>query len=183
MSEAYQGHLDGQIERVLFSKETIQNRIAELGAAITRDYQKEPLTVVTILQGGALFMADLIRAIDLPLKLDSISVASYEGTQSTGHVTFHQTRLPDIDGRHVLMLDDILDTGRTLHAISHKLREEADPLSIKSAVLLSKKVDRAEKIEADYVGFEVENEFVIGYGLDYDGDYRNLPYIGVLSNS
>ncbi|MCB1093435.1 MAG: hypoxanthine phosphoribosyltransferase, partial [Verrucomicrobiae bacterium] len=155
--------------------------IREMGAQITRDFAGLPLTVVTILQGGAVFMADLIREIHLPLKLESISVASYHGgTESSGTVTFHQTRLPDLHGRHVLVLDDILDSGRTLEAILRKFRAECAPLSLKTCVFLSKKISRAVAIEADYSGFDIGNEFVVGYGLDYDGEYRNLPVIGVL---
>ena len=125
-------------------------------------------------------MADLIQAIQLPLKTESVNVSSYDGTSSTGKVTFLQNKLPDFSGRHVLMLDDILDTGRTLNAIGRRFAEECSPLSIKIAVLLSKQIERAEEVEPDYVGFEVGDEFVVGYGLDYNGEYRNLPLIGVL---
>ncbi len=170
-----------RLEKILFHEAEIKQRVAEMGAMIEADYQGDPLTIVTIMQGGAVFMADLIRKIHLPLKVDSISVASYHGgTKSSGTVTFHQTRLPDIDGRHVLILDDILDTGRTVKAILNRFGEECSPLSMKIGVLLSKKVERAEIVEADYCGFEVGDEFVVGYGLDYDGEYRNLPVIGVL---
>ena len=153
-----------------------------MGEQITRDYSGEQLTVVTILEGGALFMADLISEIHLPLRAGSVTVASYEGTQSTGRVEFHQTRMPDINGRHVILLDDILDTGRTLSAIKKRFSEECSPLSMKVAVLLSKQVERAEEVDAEYVGFEVGNEFVVGYGLDYNGQYRNIPLIGVLKD-
>lgn len=152
-----------------------------MGEAITNDCEGGPLSVITVLQGGILFMADLIREINLPLQLDSISVASYHGaTTSSGEVTFHQTRMPEVKGRDVLILDDILDTGRTLAAIRRKLENECSPNSVRSAVLLSKRVERAVEVEADYVGFEVGDEFVVGYGLDYRGEYRNLPMIGVL---
>ncbi|MDF1754969.1 MAG: hypoxanthine phosphoribosyltransferase [Verrucomicrobiales bacterium] len=172
--------LHERLEKVLFSQEEIRDRVIQMGEAITREYSGEPLTVVMILQGGALFMADLIREIQLPLKADSVSVESYEGTESSGTVTFLQNRMPNLDGRHVILLDDILDTGRTLAAIRQKFEKECNPLSVKIAVLLSKKVDRAEFVEADYIGFEVGNEFVVGYGLDFNGEYRNLPLIGVL---
>ena len=171
------------LEKILFEQNTIRNRIAEMGEAITEDYEGGPLSIITVLQGGILFMADLIREINLPLQLDSISVASYHGgIASSGEVTFHQTRMPDVAGRDVLILDDILDTGRTLAAIKRKLEAECAPRSIRSAVLLSKRVERAEEVEADYVGFSVGNEFVVGYGLDYRGEYRNLPMIGVLKS-
>lgn len=172
--------LQERLSRVLFSREQISNRVGEMGSEITGYYEGKPLTVVTILQGGALFMADLIREIHLPLKAESVSVASYEGTASTGTVTFVQNRMPDLSGRHILLLDDILDTGRTLSAIKRRFESECSPLSVRIAVLLSKEVSRAEEVDADYVGFEVGNEFVVGYGLDYNGEYRNLPLIGVL---
>lgn len=176
--------LQSHLEKVLFDQKTIRSRVAEMGAAITRDFHGEPLTIVAVLQGGALFMADLIREIHLPIEIDSISVASYHGgLESSGTVEFHQSRLPAIDGRNVLILDDILDSGRTLAAIRNKLEKECSPRSIRSAVLLSKSITRAVEIEADYVGFEVGDEFVVGYGLDYDGRYRNLPMIGVLKQS
>ncbi|MCG8601112.1 MAG: hypoxanthine phosphoribosyltransferase, partial [Verrucomicrobiales bacterium] len=159
----------------------IRSRIAEMGEEITQQFAGEPLTIVAVLQGGALFMADLIREIHLPLEIDSITVSSYHGgTESSGTVTFHQTKLPKVDGRNVLILDDILDTGRTMRAIKDKLRDECNPRSLQSAVLLSKSIERAVPIEADYYGFAVGNEFVVGYGLDYRGRYRNLPVIGVL---
>lgn len=176
--------LYNDLERVLYDEEQIRHRIHEMAVQIEQDYADKPLTIVAVMQGGALFMADLIRQINLPMKIDSISVASYHGgTESSGTVTFHQTRLPDIDGRHVLVLDDILDTGRTLHAIRQRLESDCSPLSVNSCVLLSKKIDRAEDVEADYFGFEIGNEFVVGYGLDFDGVYRNLPLIGVLRPS
>ncbi len=169
------------LERVLFDQTSIRNRVADMGARISREYSGDGLTIVAVLQGGALFMADLIREIQLPLQLQSISVASYHGgTESTGTVTFLQNQMPEVEGRDVLVLDDILDTGRTLAAIKAKLEQECAPRSVKSAVLLSKKIERAVEVEADYVGFEVGDEFVVGYGLDYDGHYRNLPVIGVL---
>ncbi len=175
------GTLDGRLERILFDQAAIRERIAGMGARITEDYGGGDLTIVAVLQGGVLFLADLIREIRLPLRMDSISVASYHGgTASSGTVTFHQSRLPDVEGRDVLVLDDILDSGRTLGAILERLRAECRPRSLRSAVLLSKRVERAVPIEADYLGFEIGDEFVVGYGLDYRGEYRNLPMIGVL---
>ncbi|MBL9151674.1 MAG: hypoxanthine phosphoribosyltransferase [Verrucomicrobiales bacterium] len=169
------------LDHVLVDEDSLRRRIREMGAQITRDFAGLPLTVVTILQGGAVFMADLIREIRLPLKLESISVASYHGgVESCGTVTFHQSRMPDLAGRHALILDDILDSGRTLDAILRRLREETEPLSLKTCVLLSKQLTRAVPIEADYRGFDIGDEFVVGYGLDYDGEYRNLPVVGVL---
>jgi len=175
------GNLDERLERILFDQGKIRECIAAMGERITADYAGGSLTIVAVLQGGVLFLADLIREIRLPLRMDSISVASYHGgTTSSGTVTFHQNHLPDVEGRDVIVLDDILDSGRTLAAIMERIREECRPRTLRSAVLLSKKVERAVLIEADYCGFEIGDEFVVGYGLDYGGDYRNLPMIGVL---
>ena len=169
------------IEKTLFHEQTILARLDELAAQITEEYRGKELTVVAILNGSLIFAADLLRRVQLPLKLDCLSVSSYHGgTESTGAVTFDQLSLPDIDNRHVLIVDDILDTGRTLQAISTKLQTETKPLSIKYCVLLRKDVPRSAELDAHYVGFDIANEFVIGYGLDYQERYRNLPFVGVL---
>lgn len=174
-------YLPDHLEKILFDQMTIRKRVAEVGEQITRDYTGERLVIVAVLQGGALFLADLIREIHLPIEIDSISVSSYHGgTTSSGRVDFHQSKMPNVEGANVLVLDDILDTGRTLSAIVARLEQECSPKSIRTAVLLSKAIKRAEPVEADYVGFEVGDEFVVGYGLDYRGRYRNLPMIGVL---
>ena len=172
--------MQDDLERVLFDEPTILRRLDELAAQISVDYQERELTVIAVLNGSLIFMADLLRRIPLPLKLDCLSVASYHGgTKSTGEVVFKQVMLPDIEGRHILILDDILDSGLTLNAIRRRL-EHARPLSIKVCVLLKKRIVRTAPVNADYVGFEIENEFVVGYGLDYMERYRNLPCIGVL---
>jgi hypoxanthine phosphoribosyltransferase len=169
------------IERTLFHEQTILRRLDELGAIITQEYEGRELTVIAVLNGSILFVADLVRRIQLPLRLDCLSVSSYHGgAESSGTVTFDQTSLPEVQGRHVLILDDILDTGRTLHAIRERLRREADALSVRICVLLRKEKARAKELEADYVGFDIGDEFVVGYGLDYMEKYRNLPFIGVL---
>ncbi len=173
--------MQNDIERTLFHEQTILSRLDGLGAQLTREYDGRELTVIAVLNGSILFVADLMRRIQLPLRLDCISVSSYHGgTESSGTVTFDQSSLPDVAGRHVLILDDILDTGRTLHAISQRLKEEAGALSVRLCVLLRKAKVRAVEQEADYVGFEIGDEFVVGYGLDYMEQYRNLPFIGVL---
>jgi len=137
--------------------------------------------VIAVLNGSIFFMADLLRRIQLPLRLDCLSVSSYHGgTESSGRVTFDQTSLPDVEGRQVLILDDILDTGLTLHAICARLKAEAKPANVRICVLLQKRKQRSLETEADYVGFEIGDEFVVGYGLDYQERYRNLPFIGVL---
>lgn len=169
------------IRRILLDESAISARLDVLAAQITELYRGKPLTVVAVLNGSLVFAADLLRRIPLPLQLDCISVASYHGgTQSSGEVTFRQTTLPDVRGRHVLLLDDILDTGHTLHAIRTRLLNETAPASIRIAVLLRKCKARAERMDADYAGFDIADEFVVGYGLDYQGQYRNLPFIGVL---
>jgi hypoxanthine phosphoribosyltransferase len=172
--------LQDDLERVLFDEPTILRRLDEIAAQISEDYRDRELTVIAVLNGSLVFMADLMRRITLPLRLNCLSVASYHGkAQTSGEVIFNQVAPPDVKGRHLLLLDDILDSGHTLAAIRDKL-ETAAPRSIKVCVLLSKKRPRTREVDADYVGFEIENEFVVGYGLDYDERYRNLPYVGVL---
>ena len=168
------------LERILFHETTILSRLDQIAAEISRDYRDRELTVIAVLNGSLMFMADLLRRIPLPLKLDCLSVASYHGrAETSGEVIFKQIALPDVVGRHILILDDILDSGHTLAAIRDKL-QTANPRSIKVCVLLSKKKRRARHVDADYIGFEIEDEFVVGYGLDFMERYRNLPYIGVL---
>lgn len=168
------------LERVLFDEATILRRLDEIAAEIVRDFRDRELTVVAILNGSLIFMADLLRRIPLPLKLDCLSVASYHGRPETsGELIFRQIALPDIAGRHLLILDDILDSGLTLSAVREKL-QSAGPQSVRVCVLLQKKKRRERSVRADYVGFEIEDEFVVGYGLDYMERYRNLPWIGVL---
>jgi hypoxanthine phosphoribosyltransferase len=169
------------IDRILIHEQTILSRLDELAHQITTDYAGRELTVIAVLNGSLIFIADLMRRIPLPLRLDCLSVSSYHGgTESSGTVTFDQVSLPDIDGRHVLIVDDILDSGRTLHAICEKLGRECKPSSVAVCVLLAKKKERATEANADYVGFEIGDEFVVGYGLDFDERYRNLPFVGVL---
>jgi hypoxanthine phosphoribosyltransferase len=172
--------VQGDLERVLFDERTILRRLDEIATQISNDYRDRELTVITVLNGSLVFMSDLMRRIQLPLRLDCLSVASYHGkAETSGEVILKQVALPDVKGRHVLILDDILDSGHTLAAIREKL-ETAHPRSIRVCVLLSKRKQRAREVDADYLGFEIEDEFVVGYGLDYDGRYRNLPCIGVL---
>jgi hypoxanthine phosphoribosyltransferase len=172
--------MQDDLERVLFDETTILSRLDEIAAQIVRDYHDRELTVIAILNGSLIFMADLLRRIPLPLKLDCLSVASYHGgVETSGELIFRQVALPDIAGRHILLLDDILDSGTTLSAVRQKL-ETAGPRSVRICVLLQKKKTRLRPVDADYVGFEIEDEFVVGYGLDYLERYRNLPCIGVL---
>jgi len=168
------------LERGLFEEPAIHRRFDELAAQISNDYRNHEVTVIAVLNGSLMFMSDLLRRIPLPLKLNCVSVVNYHGkAQTSGEVIFKQVALPDVIGRDILILDDILDSGHTLAAIRDKL-EAAKPRSIPVCVLLSKKKPRARHVDADYVGFEIEDEFIVGYGLDFMERYRNLPCIGVL---
>lgn len=167
------------IEEVLYHESTILSRLDELASDITSEYADKDLTVISILNGSFIFMADLLRRINLPLQLDTLSVSSYHGMHSSGEINFRQHQIADVKGRHVLLLDDILDSGLTLKTIKEKI-SNAGALSVKCGVLFSKKVTRKIDIEAEYVGFEIDNKFIVGYGLDYNEQYRNLPFVGVL---
>lgn len=164
---------------VLISAEQIQQRVRELGARITTDFTGEPLTVIVILHGALVFAADLIRSVDLPLTLDVIKVSSYDGTNSTGTISRMLGPSHSVTDRHVILIDDILDTGLTLSTIRFQLMQQG-AASLQTCVLLEKPSRRLHSIAAAYTGFTIENHFVVGYGLDYDGRYRNLPYIGTL---
>ncbi len=169
------------IRKVLYHESTILSRLDELACEITEDYRGKDVTVVAILNGSFIFMADLLRRVPIHLQVDCLSVSSYRGTKSTGRVNFRQTQIADTRGRHILILDDILDSGATLHAIREHLAAESGAVSLKVCVLLRKKIDRPRPVDADYVGFDIPNEFVVGYGLDFNERYRNLPFIGVLT--
>jgi hypoxanthine phosphoribosyltransferase len=173
--------MQSDLKRVLYREDEIAARLDQLAVQITEDYRGKDLTVLAILNGSLIFMSDLLRRIPLPLQLDCLRVKSYYGgTASTGRVQFDPAALPLVQGRHVLLLDDILDSGNTLAAIIETIRLEGKPLSLKSCVLLRKMKKRSLSIGADYVGFDIGDEFVVGYGLDYQERYRNLPLIGVL---
>ena len=172
--------MQSDIERVLFDGAAIHKRLDEMAAQIKADYSDRELTVIALLTGSLMFMSDLLRRIPLPLRLDCLSVASYHGkTQTSGDVIFKQLAVPDVAGQDVLILDDVLDTGYTTAAVRKKL-ETGYPHSIRVCVLLSKRKHRARDVDADYIGFEIDDEFVVGYGLDFMERYRNLPYVGVL---
>jgi hypoxanthine phosphoribosyltransferase len=168
-----------EVERVLISEEQLARRIKTLAGEIEKDFRGRELVVVSLLNGTVLFLADLIRHLNLPLRLDFIGVSSYGlGTESGAMVFTKDLRL-DVRGRDILLVDDILDTGKTLSRVLPRLRM-LKPRRIKIAVLLDKPARRTEKIRADYVGFEIPDLFVIGYGLDFAERYRNLPFVGVL---
>ena len=175
--------LHDDIDRVLFTQEQLAERVAELGRMITADYADrldEPLLVMSILKGSVVFLTDLIRSIDLPLELDFVQLSSYgNATKSSGEVKVVQDINFEIRGRHVLIVEDLVDTGLTLATFSQHLESHL-PASITIASLLKKQLDKQLPVDCRYVGFECPNEFIVGYGLDYAENYRNLPYIGVL---
>lgn len=164
---------------MLISRAQLHRRVRELAAQVEADFAGRDLVVVSLLNGTVLFLADLIRGLNLPLRLDFMGVSSYgSGTVSRELVYTKELRL-DVRDRHVLLVDDILDTGKTLKAVVTKL-QQLGPREIKTCVLLDKTARRIEAVQADYVGFEIPDLFVVGYGLDYAERYRNLPFVGVL---
>jgi hypoxanthine phosphoribosyltransferase len=168
------------MKEILFDKNTIDQRVRELGRQISADYQGKDLVLVGILKGGVPFLADLIRAIDLPLEYDLMAVSSYgASTKSSGTVKIIKDLDASIEGRDVIIVEDIVDTGLTLQYLQENLKARR-PNSIKIATMLDKPSQRKMVIRPDYNGFEISNVFVVGYGLDYAGKYRNLPFIGVL---
>src|SRR3954454_8930007 len=173
--------LHADIAEVLLTEEQISTRVAELGARITADYQGQRLTLVSVLKGSLPFMADLMRAIDLPLRIDLMEVSSYGGatTESSGLVRILKDLSASIAGEDVLIVEDIIDTGLTLNYLIHYLRGK-NPASLRICTLLDKPARRLVEIPVDYIGFEIPDQFVIGYGLDYGEVYRNLRFVGVL---
>ncbi len=171
------------IERILIDEEVIHRRLDTMAGEIEREFPPGPLLVIILLKGALVFAADLLRRVPRVLELECLNVASYHGgTESSGTVDFLDRHFPEVKGRHVLLLDDILDTGRTLDAVKRRLLEEG-AAGVHTAVLLSKDKARAAEVNADHVGFQIGDEFVVGYGLDYQGKYRNLPCVGVLKTS
>lgn len=168
------------IERVLISEEELHAKIAEMGAAISRDYAGKNLLMVSVLKGSIMIMADLMRAITVPCEIDFMSVSSYgNGAKTSGVVKIIKDLDENLEGKDLLLVEDILDSGKTLSYITTLLKAR-NPASIKVCTLLDKPERREADITADYSGFPVPNEFVVGYGLDYAQKYRNLPFIGVL---
>ena len=172
-------HLRPEIGRILIPEAQLRRRIRLLARRIEKDFAGRDLVVVALLNGTVLFLADLIRRLHLPLRLDFLGVSSYRGgTRSRALIYTKELRL-DVRDRDVLVVDDILDTGRTLASVLAKLRC-LKPRRIKTCVLLDKPSRRTENVEADYVGFKIPNHFAVGYGLDFGERYRNLPFVGVL---
>lgn len=170
------------IEKVLVTKEQIASRITELGKRITEDYNGEEVIVIGVLKGCTLFMSDLIRSIDLPLQIDFMVASSYgSDTKTSGNVKIIKDINIDVHNKHVMIVEDIIDTGLTMKNLK-EIFSVRQCKSFKICTLLDKKERRKVEIEADYIGFEVPDEFVVGYGLDYDGRYRNIPEICVLKS-
>ena len=168
-----------QMESVLITQGQIARRVQQLSRQIERDFSGRELVVVAILNGTVMFLADLIRHLNLPMRLDFVGVSSYRLETKSGELVFTKELRLDVRERDVLLVDDILDTGKTLNRVLEKIRE-LKPRQIKTCVFLEKKVERAYAIKPDYVGFSIPNLFVVGYGLDFAERYRNLPFVGVL---
>ena len=169
------------IERVLLTNEQIQSRIQELGKELMRDYADKNPVFIGVLKGVVVFYSDMIRAFDAHCQLDFMWISSYKGTQSTGNMMVRQDVSADLKGRHVVILEDILDTGRSLKFVVQHLKDKG-AASVRVCTLLDKPEGRLPgyEIQAEYVGFTIPNAFVVGYGLDYNERYRNLPYVGIL---
>jgi len=164
---------------VLISAEQIQARVKALGQQLTRDYADQPLTLVGVLKGSFVFMADLMRCIALPLVVDFIAISSYEGKTSTGVVQITSDLSRPIEGQHVVVVEDIVDTGLTMRYLLENLATRK-PASLKVCSLLEKPTRARVKTPIDYLGFTIGDDFVVGYGLDHDGHWRNLPFIGLV---
>jgi hypoxanthine phosphoribosyltransferase len=168
-----------EVQSVLITEEQIASRVRGLSREIERDYRNRELVVVSLLNGTVMFLADLIRHLSLPLRLDFIGVSSYGSGTESGDLVFTKELRIDVRGRDVLLVDDILDTGKTLHRVVGKLRA-LKPRAIRTCVLLDKTARRVEPVKAHYVGFVIPDFFVVGYGLDFSERYRNLPFVGIL---
>ena len=171
--------MQNDIEGVLISAEEIEVKVAEIGRRITEDFRDKDPIFVGVLKGCFIFMADLMRHVDINCSMDFMAVSSYSGTSSTGAVKINKDLGQDIEGRHVIIVEDILDSGVTLHYLKGYLLNRR-PASITIVTLMDKPARRKSNVYADYSCFEVPDAFVVGYGLDYNEHYRNLPYIGIL---
>jgi len=175
--------LHHDVEEILLDTDTVAARVTELGAELVRDYTGRDPVLVSVLKGSLVFLADLMRAMDLPMSIDLMEVSSYgSGTESSGQVRILKDLSKPIEGRDVIVVEDIIDTGLTLNYLLGYLADR-QPASIKICCLLDKPARRLADIPIDYIGFTIPDRFVIGYGLDYEERYRNLPYIGVLKPS
>jgi len=167
------------IEKILINDTELKEKVIELGKKISDDYKGLSPVFITVLRGSIIFLCDLIREVKIPISLDFLSVSSYSGQSHTGVVRIIKDLDENIENKHVILIEDIIDTGLTLNYIIGMLRERK-PASIKVCALLDKKVRRIIDIPIDYKGFEIPDEFVVGYGMDYNQQYRNLPFIGIL---
>jgi hypoxanthine phosphoribosyltransferase len=181
-SKAGLADLNEDISEILVDEATIQARVRELGAAISEAYAGQDLLLVSVLKGSIIFMADLVRAITIPHEIDFMAISSYGGGTTSGAVRIMKDLNVNLEGRNVVVVEDIIDSGNTLNYLVRMLRER-QPASLRIMTLLDKPERREVDIAVDWVGFSIPNEFVVGYGLDYDEVYRNLPYIGVLKPS
>ena len=173
--------MEKSILKVLFTEEQIQARIKEMGKEISEEYKDKNPVVLGVLKGVVMFYADMMKHITVPCQMDFMCLSSYKGTQSTGNMIVKQDMSVDVNGRHVLILEDIYDTGKSLqYTYNHLLSK--NPASVKICTLLDKPERRCPHItlQPDWIGFTIPNEFVVGYGLDFNEHYRNLPYVGVL---
>jgi hypoxanthine phosphoribosyltransferase len=182
-ASAVAGSIHGDVEEILLNADEIAARVAELGAQLAADYAGRTPVLISVLKGSIVFLADLIRAMDVPLNVDLMEVSSYgSATESSGQVRILKDLSSSIEGRDVVVVEDIIDTGLTLNYLLRYLGER-NPASVRVCCLLDKPARRLAEIDIDYRGFSIPDRFVIGYGLDYDERYRNLPYIGVLRPS
>lgn len=167
--------------KILFDKDSIQTAIKELGERLNSDYGNDELYLICVLKGAVMFMTDLSKHLKMPLRMEFIRLSSYgSGFSSTGKVNAVDISLPDLNDKNVLIIEDIIDTGHTAKFLMDFIRHNFKTNSLKFCSLLDKKVKREVKIDPDYYGFEIDDKFLVGYGLDYDGYYRNLPYIGYI---
>ncbi len=172
--------LKDDVAEILITEEELKARIAELGKAISEDYRGQDLVLLCVLKGGFMMLADLMRAIDIPHNVDFMATSSYgDSTESSGVVRILKDLDMNIEGRNVLIVEDIIDTGHTLNYLMQILKAR-NPASLRVCTLLNKRERREVDIPLDYVGFDIPNKFVVGYGLDFDEVYRNLPFVGVL---
>jgi hypoxanthine phosphoribosyltransferase len=183
VSEATATTIHADVQEILLTEDKIQARVAELGAQLNADYAGLEPVLISVLKGSIVFLADLVRSMELPLSIDIMEVSSYgAATETSGQVRILKDLSNPIEGRHVIVVEDIIDTGLTLNYLLRYLREKG-PASLRICCLLDKPARRLTEIPIDYVGFTIPDRFVVGYGLDYGERYRNLPYVGVLRPS
>lgn len=174
---------NSSIEKILITEKELQDTVKRLAAKINEDYKDEPLTLVIILKGSMIFASDLMRHLNMPVTIDFMRVSSYgSGTTSAGFINIKQDLASDIKDKNVLIIEDIIDSGNTLHKLKELLKER-NPKSIRICTILDKPDRRVTPVEVEYSGIVIPDEFVVGYGLDYDEYFRNLPYVGVLKRN